>query len=190
MKPNSVKKDVFRHDIVQALRSLHAGPKIIQGSLNIAPGHDYWWFLEYGTGPYHQDDDGELNTPAEVEGYEASGGPYDITVQDAKFLVYIGRGGVRRRAITTTHPGIKPFGFVRTAVFQAQIYLAKETNFLIRKNRLLDRERVVETVNAILEILLAQIVLHTPDDKDPDPFHEDRPHSPTLAQAWGIRKAK
>jgi hypothetical protein len=103
--------------------------------------------------------------------------------------------GARRRRIETIHPGIHPVGFVRSAIFDAIIYL--EQDFvrlkvqLQRGRRLPKRAELVALINYTLEVLLGTLRLTTPTDSDPDPFHADhRPHTPPLSQAWDITRAE
>lgn len=183
--------DVIPKQLQDAINDLKQGPKVIQGSLSVLPGHDYWWFLEYGTGPFHEEPTGELAPPDEVAAHDAEGAPYEITSGEDNFLVYMTKAGVRKRRKTVIHPGIVPLGFVRTALFEAELFMKEDLAKLSkRKNRLLTRKEIVDTVNYILEVLLGELRLLTPDDKDLDPFHTDRPHSPPLSKAWRITKAK
>jgi hypothetical protein len=190
---NFVKKDIIGRELTRVINSLKRGNRVIQGSLSVAPGHDYWWHLEYGTGQFHEAPDGDLEEPDSVEAEEAEGGPYEIEALDSEFLVYISRGRrLRRKA--TEHPGIRPIGFVRTSLFDAMIYLKREVNHVAAgrgkgKWNLPTRELLVLLVNEVLEVLLGSLRLMTPDDSDPDPFHEGR-HKTPLSEAWMITKAK
>jgi hypothetical protein len=192
-KDNFVKRDVIESTLVSTMNSLKRGPRVIQGSLKVAPGHDYWWFLEYGTGQFHEAPDGDLIEPDSVKGETPEGGPYEIEAQGAEFLVYVARGKRFRRRVTE-HPGIRPIGFVRTSVFDAMIYLKREVDHVASgrgkgKWNLPRRELLVLLVNEVLEVLLGSLRLMTPDDSDPDPFHEGR-HKTPLSEAWMITKAK
>lgn len=186
--------NVIPQQLQAVISDLKRGPKIIQGSLSVTPGHDYWWFLEYGTGPHHIDPASVspvLDAPAEVAAHEAVGEAYEIYGQGDNFLVYMTKYGVRKRRKVALHPGIQPLGMVRTALFEAEIFLKEDLAKLAqRKNRLLTRQEIVDTVNYILEVLLGELRLLTPDDKDLDPYHTDRPHTPPLSQAWRITRAK
>jgi hypothetical protein len=188
---NFVKKDVIKPTLQALLNNLKRGKKVIQGSLSVTPGHDYWWFLEYGTGRFHEDPDGELLQPSGTLGEVAEGGPYEISVQDATILVYMSHGQYRRRKLTE-HDGVKPLGFLRTSLFDAQLDLKHDLDKISkRKGRwknLPKREDLVEVVNEVLLFLLKRLEIRTPDDSDPDPFHEGR-HPEPLSQAWRITKA-
>lgn len=189
-RPNKV-SNVIPKELQKAIQDLSRGGRVIQGSLSVLPGHDYWWFLEYGTGPFHERPDGELEPPAEVSEYEASGESYEIEANGDNYLVYMTKSGQRRRRREVRHPGIKPFGFVRTALFQAELYIQEDVQKLADlKGRLLTRKEVVDTVNYILEVLLGDLRNRTPEDNDLDPYHTDRPHSPPLSKAWRVTKAK
>ncbi len=189
LRPNRV-SNVIPKELQAAINDLKRGSNVIQGSLSVLPGHDYWWFLEYGTGPFHESDTSELEPPAEVAAHDAVGSAYDIESGGDHYLVYMSHGKRLRRK-STVHPGIKPIGFVRTALFEAELFMKEDLEKLAaRKNRLLTRKEVVDTVNYILEVLLGELRLLTPDDSDPDPFHEHRPHTPPLSEAWRITKAK
>src|ERR1044072_9489336 len=182
--------NVIPKELQAAINDLKKGPSLIQGSLSVLPGHDYWWFLEYGTGPFHEADT-ELEPPAEVAAHDAAGAAYDIEANGENYLVYMTKGGQRMRRRATVHRAIKPIGFVRTALFEAELFMKEDLEKLAdRKGRLLTRKEVVDTVNYILEVLLGELKLLTPDDSDPDPYHEHRPHSSPLSQAWRITKAK
>lgn len=184
--------DVIPKQLQAAINDLKKGPQVISAELSVAPGHDYWWFLEYGTGPFHEAPDGDeaIEPPAEVEDHMASGGPYDIESGGDHYLVYMSHGKRFRRK-STIHPGIKPVAMVRTALFEAQLFLQEDLQKLAdRKNRLLTRKEVVDTVNYIMQVLLGELRLLTPDDNDPDPFHTHRPHTPPLAKAWRVSKAR
>jgi hypothetical protein len=52
--------DVIPKRLQAAINDLKRGDKVIKGSLSVLPGHSYWWFLEYGTGPFHEAPTGEL----------------------------------------------------------------------------------------------------------------------------------
>jgi hypothetical protein len=183
--------EVIPKELQAAINDLKRGPKVISGSLSVLPGHDYWWFLEYGTGEFHESPDGSLEEPDEVAGHDAEGGAYNIETVDAKYLVYMTKYGKRVRRKSTEHPGIKPIGFVRTALFNAELYMLQDLQKLAdRKNRLLTRKEVVDTVNYILEVLLGELRIQTPEDNDLDPYHEHRPRKPPLSAAWRVSKAQ
>lgn len=194
-----VKKDLITPTLTGLLNNLKRGRKVIQGSLSVAPGHDYWWFLEYGTGPFFgaesDPSDGDLIPPDSVAGEEPEGGPYEIEVQNAKYLVYMTKfgGGKYRRREKVEHPGIYPIGMVRTALFDAMLYLKRDLDLVSkRKGKWKDlpkREDLVQLVNEVLAVLLGTLKLWTPDNSDPDPFHEGRNPKP-LSEAWRITKAK
>lgn len=191
--PSFVKRDVIGKKLQSQIADLSRGKKVIRGSLSIAPGHDYWWFLEYGTGPFREPPKGDLSKPASVEGERAVGHPYTIEVDHAKFLVYLTHGR-RMRRLETIHPGIKPIGFVRTALFEAEIFLKEDLDRLTKRHSkgwsFPKRDELVRLVNYILEVLLGELRLLSPDDSDPDPYHEHRPHTPPLSEAWRVTKAK
>lgn len=202
MSQNRIVKRGIAKALTAAISDLGSGPRIISGSLTVAPGHDYWWFLEFGTGEFHEPDSsydqliGTINPPREVAAHNAAGGAYDITVtEDQPYLVYMTMAGVRKRIESTVHPGIKPMGFVRSALFDAEIHFEEDLIRLRGKlkqgKRLPKREELVRIINYTLEVLVGQIKLQTPLDSDPDPYHQGhRPHSPTLAKAWGLTRAK
>jgi hypothetical protein len=183
--------DVIPKRLQAAINDLKRGDKVIKGSLSVLPGHDYWWFLEYGTGPFHEAPTGNLDPPAEVAAHEASGEAYDIEAGGNHYLVYMTKYGQRKRARSVVHPGIQPLGMVRTALFEAELYMKEDlAKLAARKNRLLTRQEIVDTVNYILEVLVGELRLLTPDDKDADPFHTHRPHTPPLSRAWRVTKAR
>jgi hypothetical protein len=204
LRPNKV-SDVIPKELQAAINDLKRGDKVIQGSLSVLPGYDFWWFLEYGTGEFHEDASAagmagpvmgssahhaKLEPPDEVAGHEADGQAYEIEAGGDNYLVYM-VNGQRRRRKSTIHPGIKPIGFVRTALFEAELFMQQDLEKLAaRKNRLLTRKEVVDTVNYILQVLLGELRLLTPDDSDPDPYHEHRPHKPPLSAAWRVSKAQ
>jgi hypothetical protein len=195
-KHNSVKKDVITSTLQSLTADLKNGGYIIRGSLSIDAGHDYWWFLEYGTGQFHGqkgDPDGELDQPSETEGYSPEGGPYEIRANDADYLVYMTmRNGRYIKRVDTIHPGVHPIGMVRSSLFSAMIYLKKDLAQLKKGRKwkeLPRRADFVKIVNYILEVLIGQLRLLTPDYSDPDPRHDGR-HATTLSSAWNINKAK
>ena len=183
--------DAIPKQLQAAINDLKRGGKVIQGSLSVLPGHSYWWFLEYGTGPFHEAPTGDLTPPAEVAAHEASGEAYDIEADGNHYLVYMTKHGQRKRARSVVHPGIHPLGMVRTALFEAELYMKEDlAKLAARKNRLLTRQEIADTINYILEVLVGELRLLTPDDKDIDPFHTDRPHTPPLSRAWRVTKAR
>lgn len=193
---NNVKRDAISKVLNARISDLKKGGYKIKGNLQVAPGHSYWWFLEYGTGQYHDSsNDGELNRPEATEEYEPEGGPYEIAIEDAKILVYMTKIGERKFKKVTTHPGIHPIGFVRTALFEAEINLKGNLTRMIKSRKrkgwdaLPTRDELVQLVNKILLSLLRHLQAFTPDDKDIDPYHEGRNPAP-LAQAWKISKAR
>lgn len=201
MSQNKHVKTGIGNDLRKAISDLQSGPEIIRGHLTITPGHDYFWFLEFGTGPFYDTsgpyDDviGPLEPPPEILAHEAAGQAYDINALGPKPLVYMTKEGQRRRRMETVHPGIHPIGFVRSAIFDAIIYL--EQDFVRLKvqlqhgRRLPKRAELVALINYTLEVLLGTLRLTTPTDSDPDPYHADhRPHTPPLSQAWGISRAE
>jgi hypothetical protein len=189
---NDVKRNVIGPTLQALINDLKRGSRVIQGKLSVTPGHDYWWFLEYGTGVTHQDPDGEFIPPGAVAGEAAEGGPYEIAVRDATVLVYMSHGAYRRKKVTE-HDGIKPLGFLRTSLFDAQLDLKYDLDKIAkRKGRWKDlpkRDDLVEIVNEVLQFLLTRLEIRTPDDSDPDPYHEGR-HPEPLSQAWRVTKAK
>jgi hypothetical protein len=188
LRPTKV-SNVIPKELQKLINDFKRGPKVIQATLSVLPEHDYWWFLEYGTGPFHEPDQ-QLDPPAEVAAYDSSGGPYEIEAQGEGYLVYMSHGRRMRRR-ETVHPGIKPLAFVRTALFEAELFLMEDIQKLSeRKGRLLTRQEVVDTVNYIMEVLLGELRLTTPDDSDSDPYHTDRPHTPPLSESWRITKAR
>lgn len=195
---NFVKKNLINPILTDLLNDLKRGRKIIQGSLSVSPGHDYWWFLEYGTGEFYGAEDpphGELIEPSSVIGQTPEGHAYEIEVKAKKYLVYMSMrsGNKHIRRTVTEHPGIYPIGMVRTSIFDAMLYLKRDIQYISkRKGKWKDlpkREDLVQVVNEILAVLLGSLQLRTPDNSDPDPYHEGR-HPETLSQAWRITKAK
>lgn len=198
-KGGYVKKDLLGPILRHAIKGL-SGSRIISGSLSVAPGHEYWWFLEYGTGQFYEPSDDMLQEPPAVARHYPSGGPYEIppkATNERGVLVYMTKWGERRRVRgSVTHPGISPRGFVRLSVLEARKdlakYLDKELKRRIRTKRLAPtREELVELVNEVFLMLLQRLEIRTPDDSDPDPFHSDyRPRRPPLARAWRITPAE
>lgn len=196
MAKNYVKANVIPAKLISRINSLKRGSSVIKGSLSVAPGHDYWWFLVYGTGQFHEDPDGELNEPSSVSGEEAEGDEYEITVaddSDATVLVYMTKAGKRKRRYAVTHPGIYPIGFLRTSLFEAELFLKGQLTRAEKRAKKWDelpgREALVKIVNSVMAYLLDRLRANTPEDNDPDPYHEGRRPIP-LADAWRITKAK
>lgn len=195
IRPNKVINNAIPRALQLALQDLKRGTRVIEGALEVAPGHDYWWFLEYGTGPFHvQDPRVKVNAPPSVVGETPVRHAYEISATYKKFLVYVTKGGQIHRRTTTRHPGIRPTFFVRTALFDAEIYmtalLEDMVEYVERENKLLLRADIVRLVNTVLEELLADLQASTPEDSDIDPYHLDRPHTPTLRDAWSVTEAK
>jgi hypothetical protein len=196
-KPNDVKKNLIDPTLTALINNLKRGSRVIQGSLHVAPGHDYWWFLEYGTGQFHEaPKDDDVVQPEATKGYVAKGEPYEINAKNgSKYLVYMTRRGGTRyiRRKKTEHDGIEPIGMIRTATFDAMLYLKQDLDRVAsRKGKWKDmpkREDLVELVNEVLDILIGTLRLWTPDNSDPDPNHEGRNPIP-LSEAWFIKKAK
>ncbi len=193
---NYVKKDVINETLTSLLQNLKRGSKVISGSLSVAPGHDYWWFLEYGTGQFFDTPKAnELVKPEDSRGKRAAGGEYEIEANGAPYLVYMTKYGSKRyiKRVVTIHPGIKPIGMVRTALFEAMIYLKRDVDHIAKRRGkwkdLPKREDLVQVVNDILEVLLGTLKLYTPDNSDPDPAHEGR-HPTPLSEAWRATHAK
>lgn len=193
-----VVKDVISPSLSRLLRDLQRGKNLIRGALSVAPGHEYWWFLEFGTGPFHQASDGDLRPPTRVRRYGSKGSPYAINVKSDSpkaLLVYMTKYGQRRRAKGVLHPGITPRAFVRISIHRAVLDLQQNLKRTIQrraKSKLpwLTRKDLVTLVNQHLTELLLDLRAKTPDDQDIDPYHEHRPHTPTLADSWQITKAK
>lgn len=192
-----IKKNYIGKTLENLIADLNPGRPIIIGKLRIAPGHDYWWFLEYGTGAYFEEPGGgELapNAPASVLAADAEG-PYDITAAEKPLLVYLSHGQVHR-AKGVTHFGIQPLAIVRTSLFTAHIYLKEHLSLQRTRRRrggwssLPKRKDLVALINEAMEELLLQLQISSPVDKDTNEYHVDRPHSPTLAQAWHVTKAR
>lgn len=202
-KMDTVKAGIQK-DLLKAIRNLHRGRQIISGYITVAPGHDYWWFLEYGTGEFHNTPDGELLPPPDIFGQNPEGGPYYIKVSQERLAInpkvrlqYMNKGGgPYKYALAVEHPGIEPVmqsGFVRTSIYEAEQYFRKELGLLLHRKQERGetwptRERFVEFVNEVLFDMLAKITLRTPDNHDPDPAHTGR-HTP-LSEAWGMTEAK
>ncbi len=198
-----VQKDVIGSTLRKAISGMGRGD-IVYGSISILAGHDYWWFLEFGTGAFYETPTrgagapGEvtvpLTPPAAVAGKRPERAPYTIKVKARRKnarLVYMTKFGVRRRARAVTHPGIKPLSFVRTSVFEARLELKKELERLVktrkRRNKFPTRDELVEIVNDALIQLHSRLEIRSPDDEDVDPYHEDdRPRNPPLSKAWTV----
>jgi len=198
MSRNYIARPYIATTLRKLINDLNQGRPIIYGTLRVAPGHDYWWFLEYGTGIHFQEPEpGQLapNAPPGIELYEPEGS-YDITVQDKPLLVYVSHGHtIRAKQILSPHPGVKPLSIVRTALFTAHIYLKEQLGPIRKKAKrrtwaeLPTRKKLVELVNETMEELLLTLRFSTPDNNDPNPYHEGR-HPMTLAEAWRVTKAR
>lgn len=190
---NFVKRDLISETLQARIADLKRGPNVIQGSLKVTAGHDYWWYLEYGTGPFHQGSEGELDAPEDIDESAATREPYEIEVQDAKLLVYLTREGQRKFKRATIHPGIRPIGFLRASLFDAEIMLKGQITKAEKRRKKWDelpgREQLVGIVNAVMTYLLRVLQNVTPPNSDEDPYHKGRRPVP-LAQAWRITKAK
>jgi hypothetical protein len=203
---NRKKTDVIVRTLKQTISDLGTGPSILTGKLTLSSGHDYFYFLEFGTGPFHEapgesmidaalaERQIEIAVPPSVAAHQPGGAAYDITAKNRPLLVYKTKDGAIRRRLSTIHPGIQPMGFVRSAIFDAEIYLEKDLETVrirvANGGKLPMREELINIVNYTLEVLLGQLRLHTPVDRDNNDFHTDRPHSPTLTEAWGIEKVE
>jgi hypothetical protein len=204
---NKISKNFMGKALKRTIDALNPARPIIYGKLKVAAGHDYWWFLEFGTGSHRDadlpiDDQGiAINPPDAVANYSPDAqGPYDIVAKEKPLLVYIVQGHGHAQRIfyrkETVHPGIRPIGIVRTALFSAHLYLKEQidtrTEGRRRKSwKLPTRKELVEMVNEALEELLLQLQASTPsgDANDPNPYHHGR-HPIPLAQAWKVTKAR
>lgn len=208
MAQMSVKSFVKQNGIGKTLDAAYKmatdGSRVIMGHLQVLKGHDYWWFLEYGTGNFFGEKgapDGTLREPPSISGESPEGGDYDITAKNVRLLVYVTHGHVMRRE-ATVHPGLSPLGFVRTSRFEAEkelkADLRRELQRRAKTNRPFPtRREMVRIVNDVLDGLVRRLQIRTPDDQDAipgsenyNPRHTHRPHTPPLADSWRVTKAK
>ncbi len=193
VRSNYVKRDAIPKTLLAAINDLQAGPKILNGSLSVQPGHDYWWFLEYGTGAFHQDADGAVKQPSATR-QSAAGGPYEISAANAPALVYLRNDGKWRRRKDTIHPGIKPLAPVRTSIFETihdfKAELAKILRLRLSRGKVKFPERrdLLKLMNGYLHILLFLVKGRTLNN-DLNPAHQGRNPVP-LEDAWYIVEAK
>lgn len=153
-------------------------------------GHDYWWFLEFGTGTHFEKQhlkavgsqvfvpEGEiyLQPPPSVFGKTPAGGYYEIP--ETPFPSGGGRGsrwlrfiGTKRRykgkiiwAKSVTHPGIKPHMQLRRSILEFQRGVLKKLREL-EKNYLQgipDRDDLGTILNAEALTMHRRILATTP----------------------------
>lgn len=186
--------------IDEGLRTLMqmVGTDPVEGGLTV-DGHDYWWYLEYGTGVHHEaesavDAPAGLQRPDSIPS-DAGGGDYYITAEQRPYMRFYWHK-LRRWVIfkkpAAVHrfgvPPIRPGGFVRNAIFDAQMGIHEDLqNLLAQGMTNLTHKKLVDVVNKNLRQALRDVRRNTPigspvEDKSPGPDGH-------LRDAWGIEEA-
>lgn len=173
-------------------------PEPIEGSITV-DGHDYWWYLEYGTGVFHESEEGTapagLDRPSSVKAESAADGEYEITATTRPFMRFywerLHREVIFKKPAVIHQLGIapsRPGGFVRNAIFDGQMAIHNDLQTLLAQGiTKITRKKLVAIVNRRLTQTLKAIRRNTPIgspvvDQSPGPDGH-------LRDAWGIDPA-
>jgi hypothetical protein len=173
-------------------------PEPIEGSVTV-DGHEYWWYLEYGTGVFHEAEEGMapagLDRPTGVKAESAADGEYTITADTRPYMRFYWERV--HRMVTFKKPAVihqlgiaptRPGGFVRNAIFDGQMAMHNDLQNLFAQGiTKITRKKLVEIVNRRLTQTLKAIRRNTPVgspivDESPGPDGH-------LRDAWGIQPA-
>jgi hypothetical protein len=174
------RKSLIAEDLRAMLRDWDVDPAGLQVALTIDSGHDYWWFLEYGTGQYFGQEgypDGELTPPSSAQGRSPSGGPYEIKPVNKKFLRFVNRNsqnvprwnelpGELVFSKGVVHPGIPAQGFVRRAMAAMDLRLLRRLSELDEDDTLPTRSEVIEVLNEEVQYMLYDVQASVPESAD------------------------
>jgi hypothetical protein len=209
-----VATNTISRDLQKRIRDLKSKP--IQATVSLAEGHDYWWFLEFGTGsrgsttPAWGLGPEDFKKPASVAGHRRSGAKYPISPVNRKKLffywakirdwVFIPGGAIAADPKKTNwypmtkvmHPGIKPRAILRKALWNFRSSVRLDLMNMARRKALPFREQLVFLMNKRLAQLRKDLASFTPVYVPPEPPEGFSPHirpSRDLAGAWEVTDA-
>jgi hypothetical protein len=202
----------LQSQIEDFLRDFSGDRRRITAAVEIAAGHEYWWFLEYGTSPAEGSpgpkagDFIKLTKPA---GLRASSHNHSIPyliVPKPKYF-YTAEGKRKRRKLrfrdrsgkvvyrlAARHPGIPAMGIIRMTLWTAQRELLARLTDLFDDDTLPDRDEVVDVVNdvygAAVDSIRSSIPVGRNDDFDDDTDDEQFDGLGHLRDAIRLKPAK
>lgn len=183
-------------DLQKRLADFKSKPRVVGGIELPASEHDYWWYLEFGTGTKHQHGNKQgLPRPASVAEVQGRSDRYPIThranlgtaalakKRRIRFTLF----GQTYYRVLVMHPGARPAnrgrGIVRVGIRQAQISLQQDLKKFKRRKTPPARIELVAAINEALREAVNTIKRLTPEDPD-------SPHPTHLRESWTYRKAK
>ena len=187
-------------DLTVRLREYTGQPDIF-GSIELKANHDYFWYLEFGTGTRFQGgtENERLTRPGSVSERQGRSDPYPITHRGSQTALSKKRrvrfeiGGQVYFRVLVLHPGARPGnrgrGIVRLGIRQAQIDLKKKLSpYHTRRigskaTTFPTRKELVDAVNESLSDAVDRIRQLTPADPN-------SPHAVHLRDSWTYRPAK
>ena len=188
-------KRVIAADLQQRIRDMKRTP--LQASVTLKPGHDYWWFQEFGTGPrgseapaYGLGPD-DFTRPASVAKHKRGGMQYKISpdkhdklffywarFQDWFFVpgggIAKGASGQRKghswfpiRKTEVTHPGVRPQAMLRLALWGFRRDARLALMAMARRKQWPLREEIAQALNRHLRQLNASLEAVMPRYEQP-----------------------
>lgn len=190
-------KRLIAADLQQRIRDMKRVP--LQASVSLKPGHDYWWFQEFGTGSrgseaaaYGLGPD-DFTRPASVAKHQRGGITYEIHPKKKKKLffywkvlqdwVFVPGGGIAKGAsgqrkghswapITTPyvmHPGVRRTAFLRRTLWAFRNDVRLALIAMARRKQRPVREEIAEMLNRRLIQLKIMLEQNTPRYVQPPP---------------------
>lgn len=201
----SLKQDAIQAELSAILNSFgYKGPRLVGKGKSIVPvgvsdqrlsveltieGHDYWWFLEFGTAShYRPKGEIELAPPPKVQGHAPGHAQkYDIApigsqIQErvfpktggsylrkmkrrTKFLRFMGTHGYAGQVMlvkAVQHPGLKPHMQIRKSILTFQRVVAEGLSALQKQTTLPTRENFKTILNYAAMRLRLDVIKSTP----------------------------